>query len=99
MAAVAEDEMTNDGGNGKYGKKRYLIYSKIIEDKGCYHSLFLLYHLFSSNLQLNFNVAALKKIQHGLFEVIGGKKLKGEITPQGAKNEALQVICAVLLTR
>ena len=32
------------------------------------------------------------------FEVTGGKKLKGEITPQGAKNEALQVICAVLLT-
>lgn len=32
------------------------------------------------------------------FEVIGGKKLHGEITPQGAKNEALQVICAVLLT-
>ncbi|MDQ2864247.1 MAG: hypothetical protein M3R50_11495 [Bacteroidota bacterium] len=28
----------------------------------------------------------------GTFEVIGGKKLKGEITPQGAKNEALQVI-------
>jgi UDP-N-acetylglucosamine 1-carboxyvinyltransferase len=35
----------------------------------------------------------------GVFEVIGGKKLKGEITPQGAKNEALQVISAVLLTR
>lgn len=34
----------------------------------------------------------------GLFEVTGGKKLKGEITPQGAKNEALQVISAVLLT-
>lgn len=34
----------------------------------------------------------------GSFEVIGGKKLKGEITPQGAKNEALQVISAVLLT-
>ena len=34
-----------------------------------------------------------------VFEVIGGKKLKGEITPQGAKNEALQVICAVLLTK
>lgn len=33
-----------------------------------------------------------------IFEVIGGKKLKGEITPQGAKNEALQVLCAVLLT-
>ncbi len=32
------------------------------------------------------------------FEVTGGKKLKGEITPQGAKNEALQVISAVLLT-
>ena len=32
------------------------------------------------------------------FEVIGGKKLKGEITPQGAKNEALQVLCAPLLT-
>ncbi|HNX07967.1 MAG TPA: UDP-N-acetylglucosamine 1-carboxyvinyltransferase, partial [Bacteroidales bacterium] len=32
------------------------------------------------------------------FEVIGGKSLKGEIVPQGAKNEALQVISAVLLT-
>ena len=32
------------------------------------------------------------------FEVYGGKKLKGEITPQGAKNEALQIISAVLLT-
>lgn len=32
------------------------------------------------------------------FEVTGGKKLSGEITPQGAKNEALQVISAVLLT-
>jgi len=32
------------------------------------------------------------------FEVIGGKKLKGQITPQGAKNEALQIISAVLLT-
>jgi UDP-N-acetylglucosamine 1-carboxyvinyltransferase len=32
------------------------------------------------------------------FEVIGGSRLQGEITPQGAKNEALQVICAVLLT-
>ncbi|MDQ6902348.1 MAG: UDP-N-acetylglucosamine 1-carboxyvinyltransferase [Bacteroidota bacterium] len=34
----------------------------------------------------------------GSFEVIGGKKLSGEITPQGAKNEALQIISAVLLT-
>ena len=32
------------------------------------------------------------------FEVIGGTPLKGEIIPQGAKNEALQVLCAVLLT-
>ncbi|WP_419802739.1 UDP-N-acetylglucosamine 1-carboxyvinyltransferase [Mucilaginibacter sp.] len=32
------------------------------------------------------------------FEIWGGKPLKGEITPQGAKNEALQVISAVLLT-
>ena len=32
------------------------------------------------------------------FEVTGGKKLQGSITPQGAKNEALQIISAVLLT-
>jgi UDP-N-acetylglucosamine 1-carboxyvinyltransferase len=32
------------------------------------------------------------------FEIQGGIKLKGEITPQGAKNEALQIISAVLLT-
>lgn len=34
----------------------------------------------------------------GTFKVRGGKELKGEITPQGAKNEALQILCAVLLT-
>jgi UDP-N-acetylglucosamine 1-carboxyvinyltransferase len=34
----------------------------------------------------------------GTFIVHGGKSLRGEITPQGAKNEALQVICATLLT-
>lgn len=34
----------------------------------------------------------------GTFQITGGKKLAGEIVPQGAKNEALQVICAVLLT-
>jgi UDP-N-acetylglucosamine 1-carboxyvinyltransferase len=34
----------------------------------------------------------------GSFVVKGGKPLKGEIQPQGAKNEALQVICATLLT-
>ncbi len=32
------------------------------------------------------------------FRVQGGRQLRGEITPQGAKNEALQVICAALLT-
>ena len=31
-------------------------------------------------------------------QIRGGKKLSGEITPQGAKNEALQILCAVLLT-
>jgi UDP-N-acetylglucosamine 1-carboxyvinyltransferase len=34
----------------------------------------------------------------GTFRVTGGKKLKGEIIPQGAKNEALQILSAVLLT-
>lgn len=33
------------------------------------------------------------------FVITGGKRLKGELIPQGAKNEALQVICACLLTR
>jgi UDP-N-acetylglucosamine 1-carboxyvinyltransferase len=33
------------------------------------------------------------------FKITGGKQLKGEILPQGAKNEALQVICACLLTK
>ena len=32
------------------------------------------------------------------FEVVGGNRLNGEIIPQGAKNEALQILCAVLLT-
>ncbi|MDP2424103.1 MAG: UDP-N-acetylglucosamine 1-carboxyvinyltransferase [Bacteroidales bacterium] len=32
------------------------------------------------------------------FEIIGGNTLKGELFPQGAKNEALQILCAVLLT-
>jgi UDP-N-acetylglucosamine 1-carboxyvinyltransferase len=33
-----------------------------------------------------------------IFEVTGGRRMKGDIIPQGAKNEALQVVCAVLLT-
>jgi UDP-N-acetylglucosamine 1-carboxyvinyltransferase len=35
----------------------------------------------------------------GSFEVIGGHALHGEITPQGAKNEVLQILCAVILTK
>ncbi|MFS4455582.1 UDP-N-acetylglucosamine 1-carboxyvinyltransferase [Maribacter sp. 2304DJ31-5] len=34
----------------------------------------------------------------GTFRIEGGHRLSGEITPQGAKNEALQILCAVLLT-
>jgi len=34
----------------------------------------------------------------GIFKIEGGVRLKGDITPQGAKNEALQILCAVLLT-
>ena len=34
----------------------------------------------------------------GTFIIEGGHKLKGDIQPQGAKNEALQILCAVLLT-
>lgn len=34
----------------------------------------------------------------GTFKIEGGHQLKGSIQPQGAKNEALQILCAVLLT-
>ena len=34
----------------------------------------------------------------GTFHIEGGHQLSGEIRPQGAKNEALQILCAVLLT-
>ena len=34
----------------------------------------------------------------GTFKIEGGIRLKGEVRPQGAKNEALQILCAVLLT-
>lgn len=34
----------------------------------------------------------------GSFQIEGGRQLKGELTPQGAKNEALQILCATLLT-
>ncbi len=38
-------------------------------------------------------------MQTDSFKVTGGLKLKGNLEPQGAKNEALQILCAVLLTR
>ena len=34
----------------------------------------------------------------GSFRIEGGNRLQGEIIPQGAKNETLQILCAVLLT-
>ena len=34
----------------------------------------------------------------GKFKIVGGNKLQGSIVPQGAKNEAMQIICACLLT-
>lgn len=40
----------------------------------------------------------LARIMSNVFEIRGGRKLQGVITPQGAKNEALQVLCAALLT-
>jgi UDP-N-acetylglucosamine 1-carboxyvinyltransferase len=33
------------------------------------------------------------------FKITGGRKLQGEIIPQGAKNEALQIVCAVIMTK
>ena len=39
-----------------------------------------------------------KRLTMATFEVQGGASLCGEITPQGAKNEALQILCATLLT-
>lgn len=37
-------------------------------------------------------------MSNNAFEVIGGNKLRGELTPQGAKNEALQILCGTMLT-
>ena len=34
----------------------------------------------------------------GTFQIEGGIQLKGDVQPQGAKNEALQVLCPALLT-
>ena len=34
----------------------------------------------------------------GKFKIVGGNKLHGSIVPQGAKNEAMQIICASLMT-
>ena len=47
---------------------------------------------FNINLELLNNISEVPKIK-------GGNKLEGTIVPQGAKNEALQIICATLLTK
>lgn len=46
------------------------------------------------------NELTFKPLHHSMkaFEIRGGRPLKGTITPQGAKNEALQVLCVCLLT-
>ncbi|WP_373550903.1 UDP-N-acetylglucosamine 1-carboxyvinyltransferase [Haliscomenobacter sp.] len=43
-------------------------------------------------------LGTLSEMNLDAFEVIGGQQLSGEIVPQGAKNEALQVLCAPLLS-
>ncbi|HZG01867.1 MAG TPA: UDP-N-acetylglucosamine 1-carboxyvinyltransferase [Chitinophagales bacterium] len=43
-------------------------------------------------------LATPRAVTNDVFEVTGGRKLKGTIVPQGAKNEALQILCATLLT-
>lgn len=43
-------------------------------------------------------LATPRAVTNDVFEVVGGHKLKGTIVPQGAKNEALQILCATLLT-
>ena len=51
-------------------------------------------------LKTHFFFVSLKKIiEMAKFIVEGGHRLKGEIVPQGAKNEALQIICTTLLTK
>ncbi|CEA16303.1 UDP-N-acetylglucosamine 1-carboxyvinyltransferase [Fermentimonas caenicola] len=50
-------------------------------------------------LDLNLKYGFIKLKNMSSFIIEGGHRLKGNITPQGAKNEALQVICATLLTR
>ena len=51
--------------------------------------------------QLSFIVHHSSFIIHNMasFQITGGRRLKGELIPQGAKNEALQILCAVLLTK
>jgi UDP-N-acetylglucosamine 1-carboxyvinyltransferase len=52
-------------------------------------------HEIKNRLSLN---TRKKEYNMASFEIRGGKQLKGELVPQGAKNEALQILCAVLLT-
>lgn len=65
----------------------------LLEDTVSEYFFFLLCRLHS-NQPINQLITCIMNA----FEVTGGKKLQGEITPQGAKNEALQIISAVLLT-
>lgn len=59
---------------------------------------FIAVHSFYLSAQFQiFSFTNYRTIMHS-FEVNGGKRLQGEIIPQGAKNEALQIISAVLLT-
>ncbi|EKC65921.1 UDP-N-acetylglucosamine 1-carboxyvinyltransferase, partial [human gut metagenome] len=44
------------------------------------------------------SAARKKRDTMAVFKVEGGHRLHGSITPQGAKNEALQILCATLLT-
>lgn len=52
----------------------------------------------ATDMAVGSNTAETMTASGGSFEITGGCRLKGSIEPQGAKNEALQILCAVLLT-
>jgi UDP-N-acetylglucosamine 1-carboxyvinyltransferase len=74
------------------GVSKSLLLGKFGHETRMPMALFSVCHGFLFLLCLNTNT------EMASFEVIGGKSLHGEIRPQGAKNEALQIISAVLLT-
>ena len=51
-----------------------------------------------ASVEYNF-IKTLPSLVYHTFQIEGGHKLDGVIIPQGAKNEALQILCAVLLTK